>query len=130
MNSDQIVSAQVVLMAASGARPGPRTHITSANIGDWTPSAETVARVAGKLDDLGFTIGGCVGNSFSITGPARLFESSFHTRLRETGGGVQFADGGWELAAEKIPAALQAQVAAVTFTPPPDFGPGTATGSF
>ncbi len=130
MNPKETVSAQIVLAAADGARPGPHTRITTGNIHEWTPSAETVARVSGDMRALGFVVGPCVGNSFSITGPARLFESSFRTRLRETGaGGVQFAEDGDQLAAEKIPSALRAQIAAVTFTPPPDFGPA-ATGNF
>lgn len=124
MKPDKTVSAQVVL-AAGGARPGPSTSITSANIAEWTPSAETIASVSGELRDAGFEVGGCVGNSISITGAVRLFESCFHTKLREVGGGVQFDDG-CELASQKIPAALRAQIAAVTFSPPPDFGPGAA----
>lgn len=126
MNPEKTVSAQVVLAAAGGARPGPRTSITSANIAEWTPSAEAIVRVSGQLRDMGFEVGGCVGNSLSITGAVRVFESCFRTKLREAGGSVQFADDGFELAAAKIPAALRAQVVAVTFTPPPDFGPGAA----
>lgn len=122
MNPEKIISAQVVLTAAGGGRPGPRTRITTENIREWMPSAETIARVSAELRNMGFEIGEAVGNSTSITGPARLFESVFHTKLREVGG-VQFADG-YELPAEKIPPALRAEIVAVTFTPPPDFGPG------
>jgi hypothetical protein len=122
MNPEKIVSAQVVLAAAGGARPGPRTLITTENIREWMPSPETTARVSTELRNMGFEIGQAVGNSISITGPARLFESVFHTKLREVGG-VQFADG-YELPAEKVPPALRAEIVAVTFTPPPDFGPG------
>jgi len=130
MKPDEVVSAQVILAAASGARPGPQTRITSENIRDWTPSEDAIARVSEDLRGRGFEIGNAVGNSMSITGSVRLFESTFHTKLREArDGGVQFADAGSELAAEKIPAALRRQIAAVTFTPPPDFGPG-ATASF
>jgi len=128
MNPEKIVSAQVVLAAASGARPGPRTRITSANIREWLPSAETIARISGELRHMGFEVGECVGNSCSITGPVRLFESCFHTKLREaSGGSVQFAGSGRELERKKIPPALQAQIAAVTFMSPPDFGPGTSS---
>jgi hypothetical protein len=127
MNPEKIVSAQVVLAAAGGMRPGPQTRITSENIHDWAPSAESIVRVSGALRGMGFEVGECVGNSFSITGVVRLFESCFHTKLREARGGVQFADDGDELAAEKIPFALRTQIAAITFTPPPDFGPGAAS---
>ena len=127
MKSEKIVSAQVVLTAASGARPGPKTRLTTENIREWTPSAETIVRVSGELRDMGFEIGECVGNSFSITGAARLFEASFRTKLREAGGGVLFADDGLELGLEKIPSALRAQIVTITFTRPPDFGGGTAS---
>ena len=127
MNAEKLVNAQVVLIAAGGARPGPHARITSENVREWLPSAETIVRVSGDLRDMGFEVGECVGNSFPITGPARLFESSFRTKLRAAaGGGVQFAGDGAELASEKIPSALRRQIAAVTFTPPPDFGPGAA----
>ena len=127
MNPEKIISAQVVLAAAGGACPGPQTRITSENIRDWVPSAETILRVSGALRGMGFEIGECVGNNFSITGAVRLFESCFRTKLREAGGRVQFAGDGDALAAEKIPSALRAQIAAITFTPPPDFGPGAAS---
>ena len=123
MDADKIISAQVVLAAASGARPGPRTTITSENIAEWAPSSETIVRVSAELRNAGFEVGGCVGNNMSITGAVRLFESYFHAQLREADGGVQFNDG-CELAARKIPSELRKQIAAVTFTPPPDFGPG------
>ena len=126
MKPEEIVSAQVILAAANGARPGPHTRITSGNIREWAPSGETVVRVSDQLRALGFRVGECVGNSMSITGTVRLFESCFHTTIVETGGGVQFVGDGNELAAEMIPAELRPQVAAITFTPPPDFGPGPA----
>jgi hypothetical protein len=78
---------------------------------------------------MGFRVGDCVGNSMSITGTVQLFESCLHTKIQERGGGVQFVGDGNELPTEKIPAELRAQVVAITFTPPPDFGPGP-TASF
>ena len=107
---------------AGGARPGPRAHITTENIREWLPSAETIARVSAELRNMGFELGEAVGNSISITGPVKLFESVFHSKLHEVGG-VRFTDG-YELPAGKIPPALRAEIVAVTFTPPPDFGPG------
>ena len=127
MNLKRIISAQVVLVAANGVRPGPQTRITSENIRDWAPSAETIVRISGELRSMGFEVGECVGNSISITAAAWLFESCFHVQLQEAGGSVQFAGKGYELAAEKIPSELRAQIAAITFTPPPDFGPGTSS---
>jgi hypothetical protein len=76
---------------------------------------------------MGFAVGELVGNSMAITGPVRLFESSFHTKLREAGGTVEFSDNGVELPTENVPTDLRAEVVAVTFTRPPDFGPGTSS---
>jgi pro-kumamolisin-like protein len=127
MKTGPVVSAQVVLVAANGARPGPGTRITSQNIHEWAPSAETIERVSDHFRAMGFEVGECVGNSMAITGPVRLFESGFRVRLRKAGGGMQFAGERYEMASEKIPSTLRAHVAAITFTPPPDFGPGAAT---
>ena len=127
MHPDTVLSAQVVLASASGARPTPRTRITSENIREWIPSADAIAHVQRELREMGFQVGPCIGNSMSITGAARLFESRFHTTLREAGGAVQFAKDGEELASQRVPTALRAHVAAVTFVPPPAFGPGTAS---
>jgi hypothetical protein len=126
MNPEKIVSAQVILVAADGARPGPHTRITAENIRDWLPSDEVVTRVSAALRGMGFEVGQCIANSFSITGAVKIFESSFRTKLRELGEGLQFAND-VELAAERIPTALRAQIAAITFTRPPDFGPGAAS---
>lgn len=124
MNPATVVSAQVVLPAHSGARPGPLTRITTENLRDWTPAVETIEIVSGAFRGMGFEIGECVGNSFSITGAVRLFESCFRTKLREMGRRVQFGDHGYELPPEKIPHELRVRVVTITFTPPPDFGPG------
>jgi len=124
MKLERIVSAQVVLAATGGARPGPQTRITSENIHQWTPPAQAVTRIAETLRAAGFEVGTFVGNSMSITGPVRLFESCFRTKLREVAGSVEFSEGA-ELSAEKLPSELRADVVAVTFTRQPDFGPGT-----
>lgn len=128
MKSDQIVSAQVLLRAASGKRPDARALITADTINEWMPSAESVVRVSQVFRTLGYEVGELVGNSLSITAPVRLFESLFHTRLKQSkDSGIQFATPGrspdYELATEKIPADLKELIVAVTFTPPPDFGP-------
>ena len=134
MKPDQIVSAQVLLRAASGKQPAASSRITSENIKEWMPSGETVARVREMFRRLGFEIGEPVGNSLSITGPVNLFESVFKTRLQESkGGGIGFAASDrasdYALATEKIPSSLREDIAAITFTPPPDFGPTNFSGS-
>lgn len=123
MKPTQVVSAQVVLASASGTQPGPKAIVTSENIDEWRPSPVSVANVSAKFHDDGFEVGNCVGNSFSITGEAKLFEASFDTSLKEVNGCLQFADDGLQLAIEKIPDAVRSAVVAILFSEPPDFGP-------
>jgi hypothetical protein len=58
-------------------------------------------------------MGDMVGNSFSITAPESTFERVFGTR----------GAGSLELPLHALPKTLTDHVEAVTFTPPPDFGP-------
>lgn len=127
-DSKQTVSAQVVLIAASGKHPDKDSRITTANINEWLPSPEVVFRVGQAFRVLGFEVADPVGISFSISGPVHLFESVFKTHLRRlTSGAIQFSTGGqdssYELDREKIPRDLRKYVSAITFTPPPAFGP-------
>lgn len=128
MNEKTAVSAQVMLSAANGAKPDAKTRITSENVREWMPSGETITQVSAALKAMGFTVGNCVGNSLSITGTAGQFADAFHTKIQATEkGGMKFADGGRELPSGKIPAPMRKQIAAITFTAPPDFGPGTTS---
>jgi hypothetical protein len=106
------VSAQVLLSATGAAKQGT--------------DAGRDARAA--FAAAGFEVGALVGNNFSITGPTSLFEKFFQVQLARTHrGGLQGVrdDGSAceELPTVALPAPLREQVAAVTFTPPPDFGP-------
>jgi len=128
VNSEQIVSCQVLLRAANGQRPDSRSRIVAENIAEWMPSQETVDFVREKLRSSGFEVGEVVGNGMSITGPAHLFESIFRVRLERTPGkGIQFKSDDrtptYELPKKHMPSDLVEGVVAITFTPPPDFGP-------
>jgi hypothetical protein len=106
------VSAQVLLNAAGVAK-----QLTDAG---------GAARAA--FAAAGFKVGALIGNNFSITGPASLFDKFFQVKLARTDrGGLQAArddsSAGEALPVTALPAPLGEQVAAVTFTPPPDFGP-------
>jgi len=76
----------------------------------------------------GFDVGAVVGNSFSISAPASVFENLFKTHLRhKQEGGIVSArvqeSGSFELPPQALPWSVAKNVQAVTFTPPPDFGP-------
>ncbi|HYJ47125.1 MAG TPA: hypothetical protein VEV81_10985, partial [Pyrinomonadaceae bacterium] len=95
------------------------------------PSDETAAKAQRAFKALGFEVGPVVGNSFSITAPASAIEKVFKTKIRrEAGrkGAVKAATakgpGSYELPVDRLPPEIAADVEAVTFSPPPDFGPG------
>jgi hypothetical protein len=106
----------VILRPASGASLDPAT-ITAATIGQIQPVAAAVDAARRAFANLGFEVGPFVGISFSITAPAPTFEKVF-------GVSVQPPSGDLELPLQRLPADLAKDIQAVTFTPPPAFGPG------
>ena len=106
-------SAQVVLRPASGVPIDP-AMITAANVAQFAPDPATADRVRRALADLGFEIGPFVGNSFAITAPAPTFERVF---------GRSSPARGLELPLDGLTADVAEPIQAVTFTPPPAFGP-------
>jgi len=124
-----IASAQVALRPASGKAFNPQTAITSENIADYLPAPETVEAARKGFVAAGFEVSNPVGMSFSITGPAGLFEKVFKVKLvADDRGGIKVTDGKgadqtYELPVESLSNDLRQSVAAVTFSPPPDFGP-------
>jgi hypothetical protein len=125
----ELMSALVVLRSASGKAPGGATAVTAENVREYLPAASSADEARRAFAAAGFEVTEVVGNSFSITAPASVFEKAFKVKLRrEEGKGVTAqadadADAGYEIPANKLPASLARHVAAVTFTPPPDFGP-------
>jgi hypothetical protein len=122
---ERTLSAQVLLRAASGRELKGDTAITAETLEHYLPSPEGARRARETLSQAGFETGPLVGNSFSITAPRATFEKFFRTRIRETEkGSWEFASsGGMELSGAALPKELAADVEAVTFTPPPDYGP-------
>jgi hypothetical protein len=128
IDDQEIISSQVILQSASGKHVGSQTAVTADNLRDFQPAAEAIAEVSQAFAAGGFNVGPTVGNSFSITAPAGIFKKFFKTRLGRTiHGGLQFireeGAGSEELPREGIPESIARHVVAVTFTPPPDFGP-------
>ena len=125
----QLVSAQVVLKSASGKKVDGRTAVTSENIAEYVPSPDTVTAAAEGFRQAGFEVGNTVGNSFSITAPKGSFEKFFKIKLKAQARGdmkvtaAKGASEGYELPLKALPRNLSQLVDAVTFSPPPDFGP-------
>ncbi len=122
------LSAQVILRSVSGKAPDGSTQPTSENIRDFLPEPSEAASVRATFDALGFQVGPLVGNCFSVEGPAVRFEQVFHATLqRGEDGAPRAVDPSvgpqLELSVHGLPAPLRKAIAAVTFTPPPDFEP-------
>jgi hypothetical protein len=123
------LSAQVMLRSASGAAPDSATAITSENVREYLPSASSAKDARRAFEAAGFEVGEIVGNSFSITAPASRFEKVFKVKLQrdeQKGVTARIAATGeeaYELPIGKLAGDLKDHVVAVTFTPPPDFGP-------
>ena len=123
------LSAQVMLRSASGTAPDSSTAVTAENVRDYLPSSSSITEARRAFEEAGFEVGQVVGNSFSITAPKSTFEKVFKIKLREdkqkgVTAHVEASDeGSYELPTSKLAEALRREVAAVTFTPPPDFGP-------
>ena len=134
LEKDQIISAQLLLPAATGRVVDAETLITADNIGDYAPSSDTIAKVTDAFAKLGFDVGEMVGISLSITAPASTFEEVFAVQLcQQKDGGIMALHEDcietYELPLKALPEQVADLVMSVTFTPPPDFGPTEFFGS-
>jgi hypothetical protein len=124
---DPLLAAEVVLRSAGGRLEGPRTPISSDNLGDQRPPFDTVAAATEFFRRQGFSVGEPGGISFTVAGPKSLFERVFGSTLTVTEERnmttTATADGALELPLDRIPAEVAEPIEAVTFTPPPDYGP-------
>ena len=126
-DDDQIVSAQVILRPASPRRS--QAPVTAENVAEVLPSPEAAERARQAFARGGFEVGPLAANSFSISGPVRLFNKFLHTRIardhRTRGVKAARADGttALELPVRGLPPDVASSIETITFTPPPDFGP-------
>lgn len=127
----KLLSAEVVLRSASGKSFNTQTAITSENIADYLPSPEVVEEARKALAEAGFEVSKPSGIGLSITAPARVFQKIFKVKTVPDGrGGVRVLAPGaseesYELPLNALPKELAKYVVAATFSPPPDFGPGS-----
>ena len=128
LKKDEIISAQAVLRPASGRQISLANFITAENVSQYEPSQESVEETSRLFRSLGFEVGLTVGISFSITAPVHIFVDVFEVRLgrNDRGGTECLGDDDTsrlELPMRALPKELARHLYAVTFTPPPDFGP-------
>lgn len=128
VKEDVRISALVVLRPENDdAGSGP---ITSEVVDAYLPLQATVEAATSFFARRGFDVSDAVAISFSITGPRSLFEKLFGQKLeieRRRGGepgSVRLESGSLEFNLSALPQDISRNLQAVTFTPPPDFGPG------
>lgn len=122
LKKKEIISAQVLLRTGA---PLDAAKLTAQEIAKIVPPASVVEKTRAAFEAAGFAVGPAVGLSFSITAPVRVFEQIFKTRLsRDARGGIITDAGGAEtLPLSNLSPTLAENIEAVTFTPPPDYGP-------
>lgn len=123
------LSAQVVVRPASGKRSLSPERITSENVAEIMPSDEDLRKAKQYFSDEGFEVDAGFANSFSITGDKKLFEKTFETKItkdEDENDAVKSKSKPEtsELSASKLPGDVKRIVEAISFTEPPDYGPG------
>ncbi len=126
MGTNPQVAAEVILRPPGGRLSG-HEPITSGNIAAYLPEPTAVAVATGFFRDQGFESSDPRGISFTISGPKSVFEQTFGARLKvschDGATSVTSEAGTLELPLDRIPAKVKDVIEAVTFTPPPDYGP-------
>jgi hypothetical protein len=116
-----MITAMVVLAAASGAALPRDGSVTSATVGAHAPDPGAAAAAADRFRAAGFEVGNIVGVAFSVTGEPALFEKVFGYAVEINDAGEPFfeTDAGStrELPAAGLPDALALGVEAVVFSP-------------
>ncbi len=128
LEKNQQISAQVILKSASGKPISGETVITSKNVSEFQASQIAIKRVKEFFADHEFEVGEYLGISFSITASVSNFEKVFSTVFHmEKKGGLKArgVDGSfrYDLPIHSLPKSILILIEAITFTPPPDFGP-------
>ncbi|HEX2296551.1 MAG TPA: hypothetical protein VHN37_14750 [Actinomycetota bacterium] len=103
----------------------PGVELTAANIERFAPDAGAIESAQAFFRERGFDVGPVVGISFAITAPLDRFRATFpdvETRQRRA---LDRPDAQEEtLGLESLPDDVARGIEAVTFTAPPEFGPG------
>lgn len=125
---EDMVSAQVVLRPAAGQPVTDPLRLTAESIQDFMPDTEALSKALGYFAGEGFETGVAVGNNFSITAPARVFEKFFKVDLNfsRKKGIIYFRPDGTaasELPLSELSGEIAEMLIAIVFVPPPEFGP-------
>lgn len=124
LSDSEMISAQVVLLAASQRKVSGHDQITSENITMFAPPPDAYVKVASFFESMHFDVGPLTGLTFSITAHTSAFTTLFKTKLHKgTKGGIQRQGGNLEMNLYGLPNNVGRLIQTVTFDEPPDFGP-------
>jgi hypothetical protein len=123
LNPKQIISAQVLLISATGERIGGNTLITADNIETYRPSDRTVQIVSQYFKNHKFEVSLLTGISFTISASAKHFSEFFKASVTQDEKGRILACDRSELPLGSLEQNIADSIIAVTFVPSPDFGP-------
>ncbi len=116
-----MISAEVILKAPDGRSLDRAAEpITSANVEQYMPAAETLDRVADALEDMGFDVARSE-ITLSLSGDESLFEDIFQTKLECQQDDATGMVAVRAIHALVIPAALRNHVEQIVFPEPPEF---------
>lgn len=122
------IPSALVVLSPHQARALPDVReITSARVSSILPDPAAVAIVRDFFQSRAFEVGEAFGNSFSITGPASVFRSTFgpgdHLPRYDGGGDVPGRQEVAELPLDLLPSHVASSIQAVVVTPPPELHP-------
>lgn len=121
--ADDVLSAMVILRAASGRRLAGSAPIDTSTLARHSAATGDVAAAQQAFGNRGFGAGEYIGISFAISASRAAFEAQFGVTLaRGADGAIQVVrDGkpaGLELPLDRLPATLRRLIDTVTFMPP------------
>jgi hypothetical protein len=127
--SSQIpISAQVVVLGRNRRKMEGHIEITSENVSQYSPDEKTINDLTRIFRDSGFDTGSAIGISLSITASRQVFEKFLEVGIYNEEDGYGFMlegkKAGIELKNEFLPEIIRDRVESITFSSPPDFGPG------
>ncbi len=122
-HADDVLSAMVIVRAASGRRLAGSAAIDASTLSQHSATPADVAATERAFRDRGFAVGQYVGISFAISAPRSKFEEKFGVQLALGADGqiTVLRDGktfGLELPLDRLTAPMRRRIDTVTFAPP------------
>src|SRR5262245_50301263 len=116
--SHRLMSAEVILRPPAGADAA--APVTSENLARLRPDPRAAELARRGFAERGFSAGEVIGGSFTVTGPATLFDATFGAGLA---GGRAVSGADLTVLVPSMPRHVADTIEAVAPSEAPDFGP-------